>query len=129
MLIGAALFFAGALGFMAVLFASGGWQRSRQFTVIGKLWSGQLGALRRRVTRLSLLLVATGAALSFTGVALMDAQRAERCHDYCQAQGHEEGIIGPSQDRSPAARFVACICRSAGQPELELRADSVLGTF
>lgn len=125
MIIGAALFLAGALSFMAVLFASGGWQRSRQFAVIGKLWKGRLGDFRRRLTQLSLALIALGAVLCFTAVAMMDAERADRCQDHCQALGHEEGMIGPSQDRSPTGRFVACICRDAGQADREMRADSL----
>lgn len=122
---GAVLFFVGSLSFMVVLFANGGWQRSRQFTVIGRLCAGKLGSGRRWLTLSSLSLTAVGATLCFASVVTMDAERAERCVAHCTRQGFETGRIGPSQDRSPQQRFVACTCVSVDRPALELRADSV----
>ena len=123
MIIGASLFLAGGLSFMALLFASGGWQRSRQFAVLGQLWSGARGTARQVLSLGSFALVGFGALLCFAGVLSMDAERAERCHSHCIAAGYVEGVIGASVDRDPATRFVACSCKSPDRPTLELRAD------
>jgi hypothetical protein len=125
LLIGAALFGAGALSFLVLLFSSGGAARSRQFALIGALWSGRLGARRRRILRLSLALVGVGALTCFAGVAASDAARAARCSEVCLARGFDTGRIGPSIDRHPAQRFVACTCAGANHAPLELRADAL----
>jgi hypothetical protein len=125
MTVGVGLFFVGVLGVMALLFASGAAQKSRQFEVLGQLWSGKLGVGRRRLVRTAFLLAGSGAVLCFAGVAGMDAERAARCHDHCIASGYHEGKIGPSQERSKSGRFVACVCQSPDRPPLELRADAV----
>lgn len=125
MIVGVALFFGGAAFFMALLFGNGGASRSRQFAVIGHLLSGGLGPRKRALTILALLLLGVGMCTTFAGVASMDAARAERCRVHCVAQGYTEGHIGPSIDREPATRFVACTCTGGSQPPLELRADSV----
>lgn len=124
MIIGATLFFSGGLAFMALLFGHGGWQRSRQFAVIGQLCSGAHGGLRRILTLGSLALIWLGAMACFAGVLSMDAERAERCSNHCIAAGYAEGVIGASLDRDPAIRFVACTCTAPDRPALELRADS-----
>jgi len=125
MTIGAIAFFAGGLCFLGLLFSNGGWQRSRQFAVIGQLWTGQLGRSGKLLCRASLSVVTIGAMLCFAGVARMDGERADRCQNYCVADGYEGGEIGPSVDRSPASRFVACTCVSDTRPLKELRADAV----
>lgn len=125
MTLGAALLAAGGLGFLGTLFASGGWRRSRQFAILGQLWSGALGARRRRLLRTSLVALGGGAALCFAGVASMDAERATRCRDHCLALGFTQGRIGPSEDRAPPTRFVACTCSGEGEAALELRADAL----
>lgn len=125
LLIGAALFGAGALTFLVLLLSSGGAARSRQFALIGALWSGRLGAHRRRMLRLSLGLVGVGAVTCFAGVAASDAARAARCSEVCLVRGFDAGRIGASIDRRPAQRFVACTCTGANRPPLELRADAL----
>ena len=125
MTLGVILFLAGGMLFLGLLFASGGAQRSRQFAVIGRMWSGDLGASRRRLLLVSLVLIGSGAIACFSGVAAMDAARAARCNDYCVARDYSKGSIGPSVDRSTAGRFVACTCTSADRPALELRADAI----
>lgn len=125
MLIGAAIFFAGALSVLALMFSSGGWQRSRQFTVLGQLFSGQFGIARRIASMVSVALVVIGATLCFAGVALMDVQRAARCEELCLASGYSNGTIGPSVNRTPASRFVACTCTADDQPPLEQRAHAI----
>jgi hypothetical protein len=123
--VGAALFFGGGAIFIGLLFASGGAQRSRQFAVLGQLWSGALGARRRRLLWLALGLIGTGAAACFAGVAAMDAERARRCHEYCVAAGYAEGRIGASAERDRSRRFVACLCSAPDRPTLERRADAI----
>lgn len=123
MMIGAALLFGGGLTFMALLFGSGGWQRSRQFAVVGQLCAGTLGRVRQSLAMGSLALIGLGAIVCFAGVTRMDAERATRCQSYCIAAGYAEGTIGPSLDRDPATRFVACTCIGPDRPALELRAD------
>jgi len=125
MLVGVALFFAGSFGVMALLFASGGAQKSRQFEVLGQLWSGKLGSTRRVLVRASLLLIGAGAMGCFAGVAGMDAARAEGCHARCVAAGYVGGKIGPSIERSKSGRFVACVCTAPDKLALELRADNL----
>lgn len=125
MTVGVGLFFAGVAGVMALLFSNGGAQKSRQFEVFGQLWSGKLGPQPRRFLRLAMVLVGSGALLCFAGVGRMDAERAQRCSDYCIAAGYAEGKIGPSVERSKAGRFVACVCTAPGKEALELRADTV----
>ena len=125
MTLGIALFFAGSLAFLVLLFGSGGAQRSRQFVVLGQIWAGEQGSFRRRWLIVALGLVALGALTCFAGVAAMDAQRAARCRDYCAMRGYASGAIGPSVDRAPATRFVACTCTATDRPALELRADAV----
>jgi len=125
MTLGASLLAAGGLGLLGLLFASGGWRRSRQFAILGQLWSGALGSGRRLLVQLSLAAAVAGAALCFAGVASMDAERARGCHDHCIALGFEQGSIGPSVDRSPSGRFVACTCSADAIAPLELRADAI----
>lgn len=125
MTLGAAAFFAGGLTFMSLLFSSGGWQRSKQFAVISQLWSGQHGRARKLLCRACLGLIGTGAVLCFAGVAQMDAERAARCESYCVDHGYQRGAIGPSADRSPANRYVACICASDIGSSKEVRADTI----
>jgi len=125
MTLGAAAFFAGGLTFMGLLFSSGGSQRSRQFAVISQLWTGQHGSARKLLCRASLGLIATGAVLCFAGVVRMDGERAARCASYCVDDGYQRGAIGPSADRSPANRYVACICASDLGPSKEVRADTI----
>lgn len=125
MTLGASLLAVGGLGFLGTLFASGGWRRSRQFAILGQLWSGALGPRRRLMCQLSLATVGAGAILCFAGVASMDAERAARCRDHCMALGFERGLIGPSVDRAPSSRFVACTCSADALAPLELRADTI----
>jgi hypothetical protein len=125
MLIGVVLFFGGGLVFLALLFASGGTARSRQFAVIAELLDGRRGRGKRRLVLAALLLMATGAISLFAGVAAMDARRANHCQDYCTASGFERGTIGPSQDRRPESRFVACTCSGGIAEPLERRADTL----
>jgi hypothetical protein len=125
MIAGVALFLGGAVFFMALLFGSGGVNRAHQFSVIGRLLSGGFGPRRRALTFLSLVLLGVGMCTTFAGVASMDAERARRCREHCAAQGYPEGHIGPSIDREPATRFVACTCTGGSQEALELRADSL----
>jgi hypothetical protein len=77
LIIGAALFFAGGLIFLVLLFASGGAARSRQFEVLGQLWSGRHGPRRRRLLRLAFGLIGSGAVTCFAAVA------ARRCPARC----------------------------------------------
>lgn len=123
--IGTTLFFGGGLIFLALLFSSGGAARSRQFEVLGHLWSGRMGSRRRGQLLLSLGLIGTGVITCFSGVAAMDAERAARCRDVCVAAGYATGRIGPSVDRTPKGRFVACTCPADDKPALELRADTL----
>ncbi len=125
MIIGAMLFFGGALLLMVLLFVSGGWQRSRQFAVFGELCSGARGAARRVLTLGSMGLIGLAALACFAGVASMDAERAQRCQDHCLAAGYDGGLIGPSLDREPATRFVACTCTAPDREALELRATDL----
>ncbi len=125
MTIGAAFFLVGGLIFLTLLFASGGANRSRQLVVLGQLMSGSQGRVKQISICMALLLVGTGATFCFAGVALMDAQRATRCADYCLARGFAAGKIGPSVDRNARSRFVACTCTSPNKTPLETRADSV----
>jgi hypothetical protein len=110
LLIGAALFGAGALSFLVLLFSSGGAARSRQFALIGALWSGRLGARRRRILRLSLALVGVGALTCFAGVAASDAARAARCSEVCLARGFDTGRIGRSPSRAALRRLYLRRC-------------------
>jgi hypothetical protein len=107
---------------MALLFGNGGWQRSRQFAVIGKLCSGALGTARQILTLGSMAVIGLGGLTCFAGVASMDAERANRCRDHCLAAGYQDGVIGPSLDREPKTRFVACTCTAPDREGLELRA-------
>ncbi|MGQ0800674.1 MAG: hypothetical protein ACT4NL_11255 [Pseudomarimonas sp.] len=125
MLIGVALFFAGAALFMLLLFSHGGAGRSQQFGVIADLLGGRRGVGKRRLTIAALILIGLGAFGTFAGVAAMDARRANRCQDYCIASGYQQGKIGPSMERSKERRFVACTCDGGKSEPLELRADSV----
>jgi hypothetical protein len=125
MLVGAALFFIGGGLFMAVLFSSGGAQKSKQFQVLGDVFAGRAGPRKRGLGCLALVLVVVGSCSLFGGVAAKDRARAERCQTRCVAEGFTEGRIGPSVDREPATRFVACTCRGGREGDLELRADSI----
>jgi len=125
MIFGVCMFFTGVLSVLLLLSANGGWDKSRQFAVLGQLLSGKLGALRRTLSRTALLLTFMGAVLCFAGVGQMDARRAQRCHDHCIAAAYLKGTIGPSVDRTSSRRFVACACTAPGKPPLELRADSI----
>jgi|GEM_PF-5530891 len=125
MSVGVGLFFVGTLSVFALMFANGGAQKSRQFAVLGQLWSGNFGTLQSRLIRLSLLLVGVGAMTCFAGVGRMDADRAERCQQTCLSAGYSAGQIGPSVERRKNARFVACICTAPDKAVLELRADSL----
>lgn len=123
--VGVSVFFDGAGTFFALLFASGGLQNSRQFAVLGQLWAGKLGAGRRNLSLASLGLAVVGGLTCFVGVAASDAQRAKSCDRYCVAEGYAQGKIGPSVDRSPKGRFVACTCSAPDRASFERRADSV----
>jgi hypothetical protein len=68
---------------------------------------------------------AMGALALFSAVVAKDAERAARCVDYCNAREFSTGTIGPSIDRTPANRFVACTCTGPDRDALELRADSL----
>lgn len=125
MIVGVSLFFAGTLALMVLMFANGGTRKSRQFVVLGEIWSGKLGKRRRLLVRSALLLTTSGAFLCFAAVAGMDAARASRCQQYCLTAGYIEGNIGPSTDRTREARFVACRCMAPDRPTLELRADAI----
>ncbi len=122
---GILIFFVGCAIFMILLFSSGGASKSRQFEVLRALWSGGHGPRKRAVLLLSLGLVGMGAITCFSGVAVMDAARAQRCEAVCQARGYASGTIGASIDREPATRFVACTCTAADRAPLELRADAL----
>lgn len=124
MLVGVAFFLVGAALFMAMLFANGGAPRGRQLPVLGKLLSGALGAGKRTLTLVSLALIGFGACTSFAGVASKDRERARLCRERCVAEGYAEGRIGPSVERDPELRFVACTCSGGRDEPLELRADS-----
>jgi hypothetical protein len=125
MLIGVALFFGGGLLFLVLLIANGAAARSRQFAVIGELLDGRRGRNKRRLVFAALLLMAAGAISLFAGVAAMDARRARLCQDYCAVSGYQHGAIGPSQDRRPESRFVACTCSGGISEPLERRADAL----
>lgn len=125
LVVGLALFFLGGLTFMGVLFGSGGATKSRQLTVLGQLLRGERGGGRRVITWIALGCLGLGMCTSFAGVASMDAARADRCVERCGAAGYAEGRIGPSLDRDPQTRFVACTCTGGDGEPLELRADSL----
>ena len=125
MFIGAAFFFLGAATLLGLLFANGGLQKSRQFAVLGQLFSAQLGAGKRVLSFVAIGLTVIGGVLCMAGVALKDAARAERCRQYCLTAGFVEGKIGPSVDRAAKSRFVACTCSAPDKPALERRADSL----
>jgi hypothetical protein len=125
MLVGLALFFVGSALFMGIVFSRGGAAKSRQFAVIAQLLRGDHGALSRGLAVAALLSIGVGTCGTFAGVASMNGARAERCMERCQAEGYLEGRTGPSVDRAPQTRFVACTCSGGGQEPLELRADSL----
>lgn len=128
-IVGAIFFIVGAGSFFAALFASGGWDRSKQFRVLGELWRGEHGPGRRRAARLGLLAVLVGAVVSMCGVAANDRERARRCEAHCAASG-AVGTIGPSSQPHPthrrAAAFVACICEGPDGARQESRADDLM---
>lgn len=123
--VGLGLFFLGGGLFMGVVFGSGGAAKSRQFAVIGQLLRGEHGRSKRGLTLVALCCLGLGTCGTFAGVASMDAARAERCVERCRAEGHLEGRIGPSVDRDPETRFVACTCVGGQDESLELRADAL----
>jgi hypothetical protein len=125
MVVGLALFFLGVALFMGVVFVSGGASKLRQFAVIAQLLRGEHGGRKRGVTLFALLCVSLGTCSTFARVAARDAARAERCVERCRAEGHLEGRIGPSVDRDPQTRFVACTCLGGQDEPLELRADTL----
>lgn len=125
LVVGLVFFFLGGAIFLGVLFGSGGAAKSRQLAVVGQLLRGEHGGSRRTLVCVALLCLGLGMCGSFAGVASMDAGRAERCVERCRAEGYAEGRIGPSVDREPPTRFVACTCTGGRDESLELRADSL----
>lgn len=126
LLIGAPLAMVGGVTFLVVLFSHGGAPKSQQFRVIGELMSGRRGQQSRVATLVALAAIGLGSCLSFAGIAASDAERAQRCAARCKADGFSEGRIGPSVERDPKRRFVACTCTGGGKSApLELPADSL----
>lgn len=125
--VGVALFFVGFLLFAGVLFSHGGVARSRQFRVMGELFSGKHGNGARLLFASSFLVLVAGACLLFAGVAASDGARAERCESHCHATGYERARIGPNSDRTDdrATWWVACICEGGTDTPSEVPADSL----
>ncbi|GEM_PF-1457678 len=126
---GLAIFFLSGITFMVILFSNGGWLRSKQFAVIASLARGDLGQTNRRLTFASLIGVAIGMMVTFSGVAAEDAARVRRCSARCVQEGHVYGKIGPSIEMSMSRRnspaFLACTCSGGPSEPIELHADSL----
>lgn len=114
---------------MGIVFAKGGWNRSKQFAVIAALVRGQHGAFSRTVAIGSFAGIIFGALLLFAGVAAEDVAREKRCAAHCLQAGHPRGIIGPSMAQSMTRRnsaaFLACTCTGGAGPAIEVHADSL----
>lgn len=128
--VGIGFFFVGMLTIMAVVFANGGAQKSKQFQVIGEIASGKLGRRARRALFVGFASALVGMCATFAGVAGSDRARAKKCVATCQARGYADGKIQASTATQPndvkRAAFVACACTRGPAPDpLELRADSL----
>lgn len=131
MLPGAILAMLGFGSLMAVMFSSGGVAKSRQFSVLGQLASGQHGSGKRVWLLVSIACALLGTCGAFAGVAVGDAQRREACERTCEQRGYAQGKIQGSKERVNGSKgkhaFVACACTQGPEPDpLELRADDLL---
>ncbi len=128
-IVGVAIFFLSAVAFLGILFAKGGWKRSKQFGVIVALFRGEHGTFSRWLMIGSFLGIVFGALVQFAGVAANDVARENLCQARCVAAGYPRGTIGPSMEQNMARRnspaFVACNCTGGTLPPLELHADSL----
>ena len=77
-IVGLVIFFASAATFMGTMFSKGGWNRSKQFSVLAALVRGQHGAFSRRLTIGSFVGIVLGVLCLFSGVAAMDVARERR---------------------------------------------------
>lgn len=127
--VGLVIFFLCAATFMGLVFAKGGWSKSKQFGVLAELLRGEHGAFSRWLLIGSFLGGILGALVLFAGVAANDVAREKRCQARCLEAGHPRGVIGPSMEQSMTRRnsaaFVACTCTGGSGPPIELRADSL----
>lgn len=125
MIVGSLIAMSGMALVLGLLFTSGGASKLKQISVLGKIASGAEGPRKRGLLFVALGCIGVGSCTAFAGVAAMDAARADRCRARCEAEGFETGRIGPSVDRAPATRFVACTCEGGREGTLELRADAL----
>jgi len=123
LIVGVVTFGVSVLTTLALLFANGGTNKSRQFAVLSDIFSGRCG-IRTRVTLVAAMCgLAVGAIVSYTAVAISDGAQIHRCQAACVSIGFDAGRIRLSQDTSATRsklKVCGCFSQQGNQTEIDL---------